>query len=412
MRNKGPLVLLAALICSIASGQTKITLHFSTESPRVLFSSPEWPSSLPQDASLQTGKEAEFGLGTVGANDFLVVWERDSNNAAIRKVKDVKADWLVSALDFSAIGKVRLRVEHEGKPVAAAQVSMTDKSRTMTELIDPSSKGEVEFFGVQPGEVKVAVKVRANGKTVVEKQGFELSLKRDSVIPSLIVSVPEGVETLSPEAPKPSSSGPAAAPSAGSEKNAKSPRSQLGALLSFALVLVVVGVVAFVLLKAVKNNNNQISTQLKNLGVALPDPTPPGAQPGAPVPGQAAPEPIQKIILDDAAPTPLAGQLAAAATIAAGPREPRLRRDDGQLSTLVEGETIVGRDDGLGLSLAGEGSVSRRHASLVRQGDKVTLKDLGSTNGTYVNGQKLTGEQPLQPGDSLQFGQVRYRFEI
>ena len=47
---------------------------------------------------------------------------------------------------------------------------------------------------------------------------------------------------------------------------------------------------------------------------------------------------------------------------------------------------------------------STRHAAIVRTGDTFVLRDLGSTNGTFVNGERLAGDRPLHDGDSLRFG--------
>lgn len=71
----------------------------------------------------------------------------------------------------------------------------------------------------------------------------------------------------------------------------------------------------------------------------------------------------------------------------------------------------MGRDDGLPVSLAGESTVSRRHASVRLDGHRATVTDLGSTNGTFVNGNKVTGEVGLEIGDVVQFGSVRFRYE-
>ncbi len=49
--------------------------------------------------------------------------------------------------------------------------------------------------------------------------------------------------------------------------------------------------------------------------------------------------------------------------------------------------------------------VSRRHARMELQGSSYVIQDLGSTNGTFVNGQRVTGVQPLNPGDSVSFGE-------
>lgn len=48
--------------------------------------------------------------------------------------------------------------------------------------------------------------------------------------------------------------------------------------------------------------------------------------------------------------------------------------------------------------------VSSRHAAIVRKGDAFVIQDLGSRNGTFVNGQRLSGDTPLQDGDVIGFG--------
>ena len=57
------------------------------------------------------------------------------------------------------------------------------------------------------------------------------------------------------------------------------------------------------------------------------------------------------------------------------------------------------------------GSVSSQHARLVPQGDVMVLEDLGSTNGTYLNGEPLRGPQPLHHGDRIKIGDSEFSFE-
>ncbi len=76
----------------------------------------------------------------------------------------------------------------------------------------------------------------------------------------------------------------------------------------------------------------------------------------------------------------------------------------------LKGTMVIGRVAGVDVQLEDD-SVSRRHAELVMQGKSVVLKDLGSANGTTVNGQPLTGEQQLQSGDIIQFGVVEMAYE-
>ena len=92
-------------------------------------------------------------------------------------------------------------------------------------------------------------------------------------------------------------------------------------------------------------------------------------------------------------------------------RQPRLIREDGSVIDLAEGSSVVGREPGLAISLVGETTVSRSHAEVVRSGDKIVVRDLGSTNGTFVNGVQVAGEAELHPGDLVQFGSVRTRLE-
>ena len=73
---------------------------------------------------------------------------------------------------------------------------------------------------------------------------------------------------------------------------------------------------------------------------------------------------------------------------------------------LQDGEHVIGRDPTAGVWLD-SGSVSRRHARLIVEPSGVALEDLGSKNGTWVNGLKLDGRADLKDRDELRFGSVR-----
>jgi hypothetical protein len=53
---------------------------------------------------------------------------------------------------------------------------------------------------------------------------------------------------------------------------------------------------------------------------------------------------------------------------------------------------------------------STRHAKITRQGRTVVIEDLGSTNGTYLNGETLTGPQPLHDGDRIRIGDSEFTY--
>ena len=159
-------------------------------------------------------------------------------------------------------------------------------------------------------------------------------------------------------------------------------------------------------LQYMKKNPDSVGSKLEQLGVQIPKPGDDPLTNPAPVPMPKAPAPVQKIILDDAAPD-LTAPVATSSLIS----DPRLVSQTGDSMSLPEGDLIVGREVGLGLSLVGESTVSRKHAQLTRSGNTVIVKDFGSTNGTFVNGVQVQGETSLQPGDAVQFGSVRFRFE-
>lgn len=72
---------------------------------------------------------------------------------------------------------------------------------------------------------------------------------------------------------------------------------------------------------------------------------------------------------------------------------------------LARSEIIIGRDPGVDLTIPSV-AVSRRHARLTREGDAYMLEDLGSSNGTYLNGERLTARRPLTSGDKIRFGKA------
>lgn len=71
---------------------------------------------------------------------------------------------------------------------------------------------------------------------------------------------------------------------------------------------------------------------------------------------------------------------------------------------LEKTEIFVGRDLSNDIVI-NDPEISRRHARLFAQGGSYVLEDLGSTNGTFINGQRLVGPAILRPGDSVTFGE-------
>jgi hypothetical protein len=71
---------------------------------------------------------------------------------------------------------------------------------------------------------------------------------------------------------------------------------------------------------------------------------------------------------------------------------------------------VLGRGDNAEIRLE-DPFASSSHARLVRQGSVMVIEDMGSTNGTYLNEELLTGPQPLHPGDRIRIGDSEFVYE-
>ena len=76
---------------------------------------------------------------------------------------------------------------------------------------------------------------------------------------------------------------------------------------------------------------------------------------------------------------------------------------------LREGKNVIGRDPDAQIRLD-SAAVSRHHAAILIIGDDAVLQDLGSRNGTHVNGEKLEAARPLRAGDEIKIAQFAIRF--
>ncbi|HVV38685.1 MAG TPA: DUF3662 and FHA domain-containing protein [Acidimicrobiales bacterium] len=83
---------------------------------------------------------------------------------------------------------------------------------------------------------------------------------------------------------------------------------------------------------------------------------------------------------------------------------------DGTRIAIGEDPVVIGRSPESDLKLT-DATVSRRHAQIVRDGDAWFVRDLGSSNGTKVNGVGIT-DHMLEDGDEIKVGAVTLRFEM
>ncbi len=84
---------------------------------------------------------------------------------------------------------------------------------------------------------------------------------------------------------------------------------------------------------------------------------------------------------------------------------------DGEMFTLDSHPLTVGRGSTNDVALEADEYASTRHARFEPRRDGVWIEDIGSTNGTFVNGIRLTRDRKLVPGDVVRIGETDLRFE-
>ncbi len=78
--------------------------------------------------------------------------------------------------------------------------------------------------------------------------------------------------------------------------------------------------------------------------------------------------------------------------------------EDGKIVGFSKERVRIGRGEDADLVLAHDETVSRHHADVVREGEKLFVEDAGSTHGTFVDGQRISGRAELRPGSIMRVG--------
>ena len=85
--------------------------------------------------------------------------------------------------------------------------------------------------------------------------------------------------------------------------------------------------------------------------------------------------------------------------------------EEGNVFELDVAALSVGRGSGNDIPISADEYASSRHARFEPRRDGLYVEDVGSTNGTFVNGIRVTRERKLAPGDIVRVGQTDLRFE-
>jgi len=390
-----------------------------------------------------------------GLHEWLVLaLDQKSGYVAAKSLpaKDTPASLSLATTDFNRVHRVRVQVTGAGeKPVANASVTLTDSSGlALSKMIDTTSSGSAEFTDVPSGKGKVAV-TAGGGKTTTKD--VDVSLARGETVQAIAVPLPEvtavveppaGTATTSPAAAgKPSEEKPATGPEgAGAGKTpgstetgttgssappvAPAPTAQpsggsgLGTLVGLILVF---ALLYWGYLQA-RNQGWTEDKVLARLGVQPVAPAPAGSIAGTPVPPSLPVDPNVCPFCGqrkdpatgtcacslDTAPVGVAPGGSPFAGSGSGPRLVAVSgMAMGQIYP-ISSEATIGRDPTNSVPLSMDTTVSRRHAVIAAADGGFAIRDQGSSNGTFVNGARVT-EAPLRPGDEVSIGGTRFRFE-
>lgn len=362
---------------------------------------PQGSTAIPGDAVAATGRSVELPAAELQEAEAVFVLDDQKRAVAVMPAREAlqRGTWNVGEEDFTLLEELTVEVTHAGLPVAAGVVELTVGEEVRRNLLSPDDQGVARFSLVPAGEVKIQVEYETEGqmrKTAL--QTFTLSIS-DPETHAVRVVVTDPVETVGAVDPAEAQE-PSVAGVTPTEEPAPRPRQGiLQTLIGMLVSLALLSAIVYGIVLLIRKNPQALKDALDKAGVVT------GASQATndpPTQAVKVPEPIRPILLGDAPVAPVP-------TAAAAVQNPRLVREDGAVILLPEGETVVGREPGR--HFESESTVSRRHAVLVCSGGQVLVRDENSSNGTYVNGIRISGDTPLQPGDLVQFGAAKLKFE-
>lgn len=387
--------LLVALAWAVAARAQTVTLRFDGPGSREA-----WISASPPEAEPTTkvsSDQAKLTLPLPAENPKNRVYVHDRKTGLLAVLPVPAQPITVGGKFFTHVYRTLVSVEHGGKPVAAGLVTVDDGERKQAQFLAPGDKGRVAFYGLRLGHIKVDIQYKSGeAKRTTPSQTFEVAADPERPEPILTISIPDEVAVVETEQAR------EVKPSSPAEKVSSSP-SIVGTLVVMLFGIAAVVGLFWAFFHFAKKNPDALKSNLERLGVQVPG-SGDQADDAVPIAVPPSPAPVEPIILDPATPAPTSATTSLA-------REPALVDATGRRLSLAEGVNVVGRDDGLEVSIGGESTVSRRHAEIVRTDGSLMVRDLGSTNGTFVNGVRIESDSPLSLGDTVQFGAVRFKVE-
>jgi hypothetical protein len=349
------------------------------------------------------GKSAEVAAPEDPNGYKLYVTDGAINRAAVTDLITVlkSKKYEPKSDQFTLIADVEFRIKTNGGNLPAGTLTIFTGDKPRNILITASDKNKI-----------ITHYIPESGRS------YELTYEADGKKETIKGSIPDekagGPTSVEIEVNTKFEDAATAATTAGTKSDEKPKDTGQNPFMSFLRLIVglaVVGGLGYGAYYYYKNNQKIVENMANQAGL-IPnqnsDPT--GALPPEPVKKE-----LQKIDLGSSATQMSDSGVMGATGATSAPmtprsKNPRLVTATGDIHLVPEGSQTVGRE-AADLTLTGESSVSRHHANITRSGDQISITDNGSTNGTYINGTKITAPTVLNPGDTIQFGAIAYRYE-
>jgi len=344
-------------------------------------------------------KSTLYVLNTATGNEAIISVNAKSAASSKIKLEESNFDYL-RRVEISVISEARQR------PVASGIVKLEVEDKPVrVQVLDPSANGLAYFSDVPAGSAKLSIEY-GDGKS--SSHDIDLNLERESPLYSLKVPVVGDVEVVEAD----SQSG---GHDKGSVKGGNSGR-------TYSFVALFGGIFLFSILMAgsyffLNKRGVKVVDELKKLGVDVPqDEKPKDTEPVThtestdtglcpfcgtsvdPVTGHCA----CSMGSDGVSPTPSTSSAKLIATQGAYA---------GTVFMLDKESTSIGRAETNDIALPEDSTASREHAVVSTWAGEFVVRDVGSSNGTFVNGMKAS-EQIIHSGDEIQVGSTHFRLEV
>ena len=388
MRSSIVLGLLSA--CSLAWGAT-LEIRFASAGDREVWVLDEMPDRMPAAGRAFNSKTVPIEVE--GNSQLIVVHEPKTSSVAVKRAGDVTGSWTVSEKDWRA-AEVTVKAFTSGKPLDGGRIELHAPNFTKSLAAED---GQAKFFAVPYGEVEVRVNYKNGGIPPTAPQLFRIRKDmpaEERTIAVTVVAGAMGEATAEPQPVLPEQSRPP----------------WYSTLLWWLIGLGLAGAGLVYLMRFLKDRSEVVEEKLRGLGVPIPSDLgtpPPDEDLPAAKPFEAPPVvPIGHCAYCGKPQAECVCRLDAPRAVAAS-GEPEFIGAGVELR-IPEGESVVGREGDLQIV---DPTVSRRHAKITREGALIKIEDLGSANGTYVEGIRIEAETELSPGATVYFGSVKVRLE-